>query len=143
MLLLLLSLAVTPLIVLAVSAVVPLSYLLIKRAGTGAKKPVRTAILLFAALIVFHAGLCVLIANRPIVVCPTAYRTYMDNERTEQLRNDVKGLYPTPGLLFPGVIQVEYADETALRVHVQYLFYGTVDFAVDSEGVKGIEKPLY
>ena len=108
-----------------------------------AKKRLASAICVFIVCALTNIGICLLIANNPIVICSSEYSEYIDEERKEQIQEDVKSLYKEKGLLFPAIIEVKYADKECLKLHIQYLFFGTVDFSVDADQTKSIDKPLY
>ena len=139
----LLSCIVNPLVVIAISTMIPIVLYITLWRGFSQKKRLTSAICVFIVCALTNIGICLLIANNPIVICSSEYSEYIDEERKEQIQEDVKSLYKEKGLLFPAIIEVKYADKECLKLHIQYLFFGTVDFSVDADQTKSIDKPLY
>ncbi len=139
----LLSCIVNPLVVIAISTMIPMVLYITLWKGFSQKKRLTSAICVFIVCALTNIGICLLIANNPIVICSSEYSEYIDEERKEQIQEDVKSLYKEKGLLFPAIIEVKYADKECLKLHIQYLFFGTVDFSVDADQTKSIDKPLY
>jgi hypothetical protein len=139
----LLSCIVNPLVVIAISTMIPMVLYITLWRGFSQKKRLASAICVFIVCALTNIGICLLIANNPIVICSSEYSEYIDEERKEQIQEDVKSLYKEKGLLFPAIIEVKYADKECLKLHIQYLFFGTVDFSVDADQTKSIDKPLY
>lgn len=139
----LLSCIVNPLVVIAISTMIPMVLYITLWRGFSQKKRLTSAICVFIVCALTNIGICLLIANNPIVICSSEYSEYIDEERKEQIQEDVKSLYKEKGLLFPAIIEVKYADNECLKLHIQYLFFGTVDFSVDADQTKSIDKPLY
>lgn len=139
----LLSCIVNPLVVIAISTMIPMVLYITLWRGFSQKKRLTSAICVFIVCALTNIGICLLIANNPIVICSSEYSEYIDEERKEQIQEDVKSLYKEKGLLFPAIIEVKYADKECLKLHIQYLFFGTVDFSVDADQTKSIDKPLY
>ena len=139
----LLSCIVNPLVVIAISTMIPMVLYITLWRGFSRKKRLTSAICMFIVCTLTNIGICLLIANNPIVICSSEYSEYIDEERKEQIQEDVKSLYKEKGLLFPAIIEVKYADKECLKLHIQYLFFGTVDFSVDADQTKSIDKPLY
>ena len=138
----LLSYIVTPLVIVLVSLVIPVIVYTVRK-KTAAKKRMALAACLFLLCASVNTGLLALVATKPVIVCPSEYSEFLDVDAKIRLRNDVKGLYGRNVLLFPAIIEVRYADGSSLSAHVRYLFFGSVDFSVDSDGVRSIEKPLF
>ena len=139
----LLSCIVNPLVVIAISTMIPMVLYITLWRGFSQKKRLTSVICVFIVCALTNIGICLLIANNPIVICSSEYSEYIDEERKEQIQEDVKSLYKEKGLLFPAIIEVKYADKECLNLHIQYLFFGTVDFSVDADQTKSIDKPLY
>lgn len=139
----LLSCIVNLLVVIAISTMIPMVLYITLWRGFSQKKRLTSAICVFIVCALTNIGICLLIANNPIVICSSEYSEYIDEERKEQIQEDVKSLYKEKGLLFPAIIEVKYADKECLKLHIQYLFFGTVDFSVDADQTKSIDKPLY
>ena len=130
---------VNPFVVLFLSAIVPAVYIIVANKKVSSKKMTVTALSLLLAMIVVTSSVCIAIAENPIVVIPEKYKAYFDKDRIQDVRDNAKSLYRGVRILFPGIIYVRYADEKAYKIHIQYFFYGTVDFYVDGNGVKGME----
>ena len=143
MLYILFSYITSPIIILAFSAVIPLTFFIVKYKKSDKKKIIIISALLLAAFLLINSLACLFLSKRPAIVCPDEFSEYMTSGRKEQIRADITGLYDNSGLLFPGIIVVKYADESSIYVYVQYLFYGTVEFSIDSQQTKSIEKQLY
>lgn len=139
----LLSCIINPLVVVSVSAVIPIVLYITLWRDFSRKKRLISVICVFIVCALASIGICFLISNNPIVVCSSEYSEYIDDERKEQMQEDVKSLYKEKGLLFPAIIEVKYADNERINLHIQYLFFGTVDFSVDADQTKSIDKPLY
>jgi hypothetical protein len=109
-----------------------------------ARKTLMSAVLLIlVGCVLLNSALCVLISQNPVIICPDEYRIYIDGSRRAAISSEVRGLYKNAGLLFPAVIEVDRASYTTLELHITYMFYGTVDYSIDDDGVKSIDKPLF
>jgi len=138
-----LSCVINPFVVICISAMIPIILYVTLWRNFSKKKRLTSVICVFIVCTLISTGICLLIGNNPIVVCSSEYSEYIDDERKDEIQETVKSLYNEKGLLFPAVIEVKYADNERLNLHIQYLFFGTVDFSVNADQVKSIDKPLY
>ncbi len=140
----LLSYLINPLVIVSVSMIIPAFLYLTISKKVSAKKRLIATICAFAFCVLINCGICAMVAQNPIVICPSEYSEYIDDEGEEQLQEVVKSLYANnKGLLFPAVIEVNYANNKQINAHIQYLFFGTVEFSIDADQTKSIDKPLY
>ena len=137
------SLIVNPLVLWVVSCIVPTIFIIVKKKKYSSGKLTAVAVSLLLVMLIVNSLICAAIANKPFVVIPEEYEQYFNDERISALQKDVSELYRGKAVLFPGIINVNYADYAALDIHVRYFFFGTVDFTVDHEGNRSIVNNLY
>lgn len=138
-----LSYIVTPVIIIILSAVIP-TILFFTVRNKSKKQAVIISAAALAICICVNVGLSFAVANNPVLICAERFSEHITEERKAEIVDCTRNLYSDSGLLFPGYVEITYADESNVTAHVQYLFYGTVVFTIDfDDNVKSIEKPLY
>lgn len=105
------------------------------------KKSKKVSALLFAVIFAVECMGIAFLAYHPIVSVPEAYRAYVTEEEEMKIASFNKGFYSANIPIFPVCIQVIHADEWETVVKTQYLFWGTTEMSITTDG-PSIVKPL-
>jgi hypothetical protein len=140
-LLILLSYVTLPVLIILISAVIPLFFAIARK--TKGRNAFRIFTALLSGFIIINSLSALYISKNPVFIYRNDSEEYVSGYMKDEIKSSAVDLYHA-GLLFPAVVEVMHASEEYVSVRIYYLPYGNAEFNINfAENIKNISKPLY